>query len=912
MESGKKFYKRPIFITLIIALLIAVVAGPKTLALKERQAKNLDVQVEAEEVWGEAVEGVQVRLRAKGETTAKRVTLLVDARNDGPGTYRGTRSTHGCWLKVDGKWYGRISSHEIVLSMLLKPGDRKLALTRLHLSAEKSPLWRGGFITRNGQVPSLGAREIHQSEPLELSPGRHTVRLAFPASRKAYAYSKPVEIEILPEQNPDVQVEVKRSPDEGHVIWGEIVDGLQVGISLKRKVYYLNVNDPEPVHWQIKNTSQEDKAILWQETDYSPVFFEIGKTDEKKHLTDGRLDNWGYPKQPEKILLRPGEVKKATFDLRFFKLWYGIDPKTYEITALYSPRDNHNLRLWLEDKQQKYKDIVMSRISSGPVRIITMRDALTNSDVQVEAEEIEKKNSLVWGKEVNGLRVAVEFVPEKESYDLEERVGVRFHIQNVSNEDVQFRSMSGRQYWPTVKDSDGKEVKVDTWESLGTWSYLHHIIKPGQTFKLKNTGLIFSDFHDSALLDKPKWVGIAGVVRCGPGQYSIYYKLNRTLETGVRKVTVNERPPVNPRSFELTLDQQSMLQAIQTLRHKYRVRICFEQASSESGSKQHLLTGTFFAPTIPELLDKLTETSLYKWEKFYLTYAVYPKQNSLLRFSVNTDISESPLESVARVILDQNPRGEQIEIEAVYKGRMRRRLWISRASAMYALSGATARAGIRNSDVVWTLTPNQGVPRLYLHRLSQALQTNEQIKADIPDGKNQLVWGEPIEGVQVRLRAEKDMWEAEEKPIFKADIRNRGELELYVHAADEFCQLEIDGVWYGWYGPWGLIGVKQSPLGPGNQINNISISLAKKWGGPRKALNLTAGMHTVRIAFILQRAEQNNQGLVRVVSNPVEIKILPAKTDMQAEAEGEGEKPMLVWGDQVNGLRAAVESTAGR
>jgi len=486
-------------------------------------------------------------------------------------------------------------------------------------------------------------------------------------------------------------------------------------------------------------------------------------------------------------------------------------------------------------------------------------------------------------------------------------VGVRFHIQNVSNEDVQFRSMSGRQYWPTVKDSDGKEVKVDTWESLGTWSYLHHIIKPGQTLKLKNTGLIFSDFHDSALLDKPKWVGIAGVVRCGPGQYSIYYKLNRTLETGVRKVTVNERPPVNPRSFELTLDQQSMLQAIQTLRHKYRVRICFEQASSESGSKQHLLTGTFFAPTIPELLDKLTETSLYKWEKFYLTYAVYPKQNSLLRFSVNTDISENPLESVARVILDQEPKGEQIEIEAVYKGSMRRRLWISRASAMYALSGATARASISNSDVVWTLTLNQGVPRLYLHRLSQAPQTNEQIKADMPDGKNQLVWGEPIEGVQVRLRAEKDMWEAEEKPIFKADIRNRGELELYVHAADEFCQLEIDGVWYGWYGPWGLIGVKQSPLGPGNQINNISISLAKKWGGPRKALNLTAGMHTVRIAFILQRAEQNNQGLVRVVSNPVEIKILPAKTDMQAEAEGEGEKPMLVWGDQVNGLRAAVE-----
>ena len=66
MASGKKFYKRPNFITLIIALLIAAVAVPKTLALTARQAKKLDVQVEGEDVWGEAVEGVLV---LKGSTT---------------------------------------------------------------------------------------------------------------------------------------------------------------------------------------------------------------------------------------------------------------------------------------------------------------------------------------------------------------------------------------------------------------------------------------------------------------------------------------------------------------------------------------------------------------------------------------------------------------------------------------------------------------------------------------------------------------------------------------------------------------------------------------------------------------------------------------------------------------------------
>ncbi|KPL23602.1 MAG: hypothetical protein AMJ75_05735, partial [Phycisphaerae bacterium SM1_79] len=174
--------------------------------------------------------------------------------------------------------------------------------------------------------------------------------------------------------------------------------------------------------------------------------------------------------------------------------------------------------------------------------------------------------------------------------------------------------------------------------------------------------------------------------------------------------------------------------------------------------------------------------------------------------------------------------------------------------------------------------------RIYVTPFRLVSKQESGVKTAVPvEGEGG--WGEAVEGVQVRLRADKYTWEAEEKPVFKADIRNRGELELYVHAADEFCQLEIDGEWHGWSGPWGKIDVKQSPLGHGSQINNISISLAKTWVGKKSVLALTAGVHTVRVAFILQRSEREYQNIVRAVSNPVEIEIVPVKAKTAVEVE---------------------------
>ena len=141
-------------------------------------------------------------------------------------------------------------------------------------------------------------------------------------------------------------------------------------------------------------------------------------------------------------------------------------------------------------------------------------------------------------------------------------------------------------------------------------------------------------------------------------------------------------------------------------------------------------------------------------------------------------------------------------------------------------------------------------------------------------GENQKGWGEAVEGVQCRLWADKFVWKHRETPIFKADVRNNGMRELFVARAQQLCELQFDGQWYWWTGE---IAVKSSAFGPGRQYNDIPISLVENWRSKEgyKPLKLDAGKHTVRVAFIANPIGKNSGPAVRVVSNPVEIEILP-------------------------------------
>ena len=133
-----------------------------------------------------------------------------------------------------------------------------------------------------------------------------------------------------------------------------------------------------------------------------------------------------------------------------------------------------------------------------------------------------------------------------------------------------------------------------------------------------------------------------------------------------------------------------------------------------------------------------------------------------------------------------------------------------------------------------------------------------------------LAWGEPswgpsAEGLQCRLRADRRDWLISETPVLQFDLRNDGKRTFAFWPAQkmQLCEIEFDGKWRRWPDTV-MIDSQVWPLAPGAQYNAVTIELDKRFG-----IKLAPGRHILRIAFTLEG--------VRVVSNPVGIKILASK-----------------------------------
>ncbi|MHC4521000.1 MAG: hypothetical protein ACYTAS_20600, partial [Planctomycetota bacterium] len=122
-----------------------------------------------------------------------------------------------------------------------------------------------------------------------------------------------------------------------------------------------------------------------------------------------------------------------------------------------------------------------------------------------------------------------------------------------------------------------------------------------------------------------------------------------------------------------------------------------------------------------------------------------------------------------------------------------------------------------------------------------------------------MPWGEPAEGVQVRLRTERAAWPFNETPAFNVDMRNEGRRRLAVYRTMEFFRFEVDGQWYDWPRKVGAH-ERPSPFGPDRRHDDLSVKLWGSWEAARdgrQLLRLRAGKHTVRIAFTAGPAEDD-------------------------------------------------------
>jgi hypothetical protein len=140
------------------------------------------------------------------------------------------------------------------------------------------------------------------------------------------------------------------------------------------------------------------------------------------------------------------------------------------------------------------------------------------------------------------------------------------------------------------------------------------------------------------------------------------------------------------------------------------------------------------------------------------------------------------------------------------------------------------------------------------------------------------LWGEAVEGVQVRLVADKVQWKADEWPILRAEIRNEGTRNLVTDSLGEYADLEVDGEWFNVLEHL-TADVGPGTLAPGARHDDITILFNRAWqtGKDKRRLKLAPGKHTVRVAFTAQPTDKDAGEPIRIISNAVEIEILPAE-----------------------------------
>jgi len=161
---------------------------------------------------------------------------------------------------------------------------------------------------------------------------------------------------------------------------------------------------------------------------------------------------------------------------------------------------------------------------------------------------------------------------------------------------------------------------------------------------------------------------------------------------------------------------------------------------------------------------------------------------------------------------------------------------------------------------------------------------------------------EAVEGVSVRLRADRTRWSIRDTPTFTLDFRNNGTRDLLVTQAPETGKIKVDGIWHEWTLGW--IGGARSPFPPGRTYEGLVVSLSDGW-----RVKLAPGKHTIFFATTFVEAHVRQirspgkppvNPVITVTSNPVEIEIID--TDEKAA-------PVSVrWGTPVDGVAASLKA----
>ena len=153
----------------------------------------LQMPLRAEDLWGEPVKKVSVRLRADKTSWASNEmpTFKLDVRNQGTREFSTVQSQQTGRLEVDGVWYDWTGGYELKSSWLNPGREYHDIYVSLEVNWEATQEWRDKTQTPPPKIP------------LKLFPGKHTIRFAPEIQdstvkskpQNSYVPSNPVEIE---------------------------------------------------------------------------------------------------------------------------------------------------------------------------------------------------------------------------------------------------------------------------------------------------------------------------------------------------------------------------------------------------------------------------------------------------------------------------------------------------------------------------------------------------------------------------------------------------------------------------------------------------------------------------------------------------------------------------------------------
>jgi hypothetical protein len=136
-------------------------------------------------------------------------------------------------------------------------------------------------------------------------------------------------------------------------------------------------------------------------------------------------------------------------------------------------------------------------------------------------------------------------------------------------------------------------------------------------------------------------------------------------------------------------------------------------------------------------------------------------------------------------------------------------------------------------------------------------------------------WGEAVNGVKVRLRAEQPSWAADQTPTLKVDIESEREMTLPVASADTGFLVFVDDKRYG-------STLSRAPItGPAKKRDGLDLTLSPHLWGPwdsgKPSLDLKPGKHVVRVGHVLSWPAKEGDKPVLPMSNAVEIEVTPVR-----------------------------------